>query len=174
MADKDTLGRGNVGIYLVDPITLANFYNDGSVTVAELNSNFVYDITCALYESDTDFSLGDPETSTELRFCSIGNETETRGYNPSIVLVGGHDADRTADTVFNLFRDLALFADVPYIAIQRVGKPNDQPFAIGDRVNLVEIKTDWGVDTLGDNANIRLSQSALPQGNVNWGYKLAA
>jgi hypothetical protein len=177
MAEGVRKYRKGVTIVLAEP----EAFNDWrSPTAAELNNPLlVYEITCALSEEGTVFTLGDPETDSTLSFCDeAGIETPTTP-NPEVVLEifrnELNDNDEIApDGVYNLAFNLLKHADVNYFAVLRVGKDSDEPFAIGDRVNLVGINTDLPVDVYGVNEKIRLSNTGLPDGNVNWRWKLVS
>jgi len=170
----DRLVRANVGYYIALPEALESFRDDGSVTAAELNSDLVYDVTCALTEADTSFTLDDSDTDDELTFCSIGNEVTPTSRNASAVFVALQDADKTADTVFNLARDLMSHPDVAYVLVERLGKPNTEAFAAGDQVSLIGVTSDNPVDVISDGANVKISQTWISDGDINWNATVAA
>ena len=76
--------------------------------------------------------------------------------------------------MFNEAFDLLAWPDIEYIAILRVGKDSDAPFAAGQKIKMVAVKTDWGTDVLGSGENTRIMQSFLPNDFVNWNYEVAA
>ena len=84
------------------------------------------------------------------------------------------DADVAAAGEFNEAFDLMAFPDVAYIAIMRVGGLSTDVFATGDRVKMVGVKTDFGIDTVGNGENIRITQSFLNNDFTNWNYEVAA
>lgn len=170
----DRLGRANVFFGLAHPEAFATLQVNGTVTAAELNSDLVYDLSCALTESDTTYEFGDSDTDDELTFCSIGNETTATTKNATVSYTALRDASRAADTVFNLARDLMIFPDADWIAIKRIGKANTAEFAPGDRVSLVAVKNDLPTDVLGDGASVKVTNNFVPQGFVLARYKLAA
>jgi len=95
-------------------------------------------------------------------------------YNPEVVFEAFRDADVSADGVFNEALDLIAFPDIEYIAIQRIGKDSDAAFAATDRIKMVGVKTDFGIDVVGNGENQRISQSFLNNDFVNWNYEVAS
>ena len=84
------------------------------------------------------------------------------------------DADVAAAGEFNLAFDLLAWPDLEYIAILRVGQDSDTQFAVGDRVKMVGVKTDWGIDVVGNGENVRISQSFFNNDFVNWNYEVTS
>lgn len=171
---NDRLLRPNVGYYLAHPENFANFDINATATSAELNTAFVYDITCALTEADSSFILDNSDTDTELTFCSVGNETVATTKKAAVTLSFLRDASNSNATVFNMARDLMLYPDVDYVAIKRVGYSATTPFAAGQDVSMIRVATDLLVDTIGDNANVRGTQNMIVTGNINFNYTLVA
>jgi hypothetical protein len=167
----DRLYRENIKFSLAYPEA---FVNPATPTVAELNNAaLVFDITCALDEDGTEFTLGDPDTDDSLSFCdAAGNQTATF-KNPSVVYQYYRDADRIAAGVYNLAFDLLAFPDIPYIGILRIGQDSDVIYAAGQKISMVGGRTDLpvGVENSGENA--RLSTTFLPDGFVNWNKTLS-
>ena len=174
--------------YLASPLAFADWENP---TVAELNSNptnspngLIFNITCALSQSDSQFDLDDPEIDETLTFCqSAGNgEVSTR----SATVVFGFqeakerwlDADSTLEADgFNaatLTRSLLMWRGVPYFAILSVGKDPDAPFAVGDRIKMAEIETDLAVLNSGTGDNMIWVQTPAKRSRLNWNYAVAA
>ena len=143
-------------------------------TAAELNSALVYNVTCALWEDETEFTLGDPDTDDGLTFCSKAGISTPTFDNPTVVYSALLDADRTATGVFNGTKDRLLFPDRQYYAILRIGKDSDVAFAVGDEVKLVLVSTDYPVWTLSSGENARITQNFLNRGFSNWNYTLVA
>ena len=56
----------------------------------------------------------------------------------------------------------------------RVGGLSTDAFATGDRIKMVGVKTDFGIDVVGNGENQRISQSFLNNDFVNWNYEVAA
>jgi hypothetical protein len=151
------------------------FVNPSAPTAAELNNaNYVIDLTCALWEESTEFTLGDPTTDDGLTFCDDAGSTTTTSQNPTIVYTALRDEDRVAAGLYNNAFDHLAFPDINYYAIERVGKANTAPFAIGDSVRLVAVKTDQPVDVLDKDANALLQQTFLKDGFTLWNFKLVA
>jgi hypothetical protein len=166
------LYRENITFLLARPEAFAD---RTAPTAAELNdTDLVYNITCALNEDGTTFTLGDSDTDDSLTFCDAGNVSTPTFYNPEVVFEAFRDADTSASGVFNEAFDLLAFPDVEYIAILRVGEDSDTAFAVGDRIKMVGVKTDFGIDVVGNGENIRISQSFLNNDFVNWNYEVAA
>ena len=165
------LYRENITFLLAHPEAFAN---RTAPTAAELNGLLVHNITCALNEAGTEFTLGDSDTDDTLTFCSKAGIKTPTFYNPTVTMEAFRDADITANGEFNKAFDLLAWPDVEYIAILRVGKRSDAAFAVGDKIKMVGVKTDWGTDVVGNGENIRISQAFLPNDFVNWNYEVAA
>lgn len=171
---NERLYRENVTFLIAAPEAFADKDNP---TAAELNdtaSGLVANITCALWEDDTEFTLGDSDTDDGLTFCSKAGEETPTFYNPTVVYTALRDKERTANGVFNLAFDWLAFPDCEQIAILRVGKDSDVPFAAGDRIKMVAVKTDNGVDVVGSGENVRLQQSFLNNDWINWNHEVTA
>jgi len=163
--------RANVTLCLAHPEAFAD---RTAPTAAELNSALVKNITCALSEDGTTFTLGDSDTDDSLTFCDEGNLSTPTFYNPEVVFEAFRDADTAAAGEFNEALDLIAFPDIEYIAIQRIGQDSDTNFASGDRIKMVGVKTDFGIDVVGNGENQRISQSFLNNDFVNWNYEVAS
>mgnify|MGYP006906257289 FL=1 len=163
--------RANVTLCLAHPEAFAD---RTAPTAAELNSALVKNITCALNEDGTTFTLGDSDTDDSLTFCDEGNLSTPTFYNPEVVFEAFRDADTAATGEFNEALDLMAFPDIEYIAIQRIGGLSTDAFATGDRIKMVGVKTDFGIDVVGNGENQRISQSFLNNDFVNWNYEVAA
>lgn len=156
-------------------------------TAAELNENPTNDLTgskwdlsCALDLDNTTFDLGDSETDDELSFCQTAGAQNPTDYNPEVAFTAFMSKDRyivsdpstrdQANTAFAL-----LFArGVEYYAWMSRGKEPGEPFAIGDRVSLVRVITDYGVPEIGTGANAKLVSTLGFRTELLWNYKLTA
>ena len=165
------LYRANVMFCLAHPEAFAD---RTAPTAAELNSVLVKNITCALNEDGTTFTLGDSDTDDSLTFCDEGNLSTPTFYNPEVVMEAFRDADTAAAGIYNEALGLLAFPDIEYIAILRVGHDSDTAFATGHRVKMVGVKTDFGIDVVGNGENQRISQSFFNNDFVNWNYEVAA
>ena len=165
------LYRANVTFCLAHPEAFAN---RTAPTAAELNSALVKNITCALNEDGTTFTLGDSDTDDSLTFCDEGNLSTPTFYNPEVVMEAFRDADTAATGIYNEALGLLAFPDIEYIAILRVGEDSDTNFAAGDRVKMVGVKTDFGIDVVGNGENQRISQTFFNNDFVNWNYEVAS
>jgi len=164
--------RTNVTFCLARPEAFAD---RTAPTAAELNDTaLVHNITCALNEDGTTFTLGDSDTDDSQTFCDQGNVSTPTFYNPEVVMEAFRDADTAATGDFNEAFDLLAFPDVEYIAIMRVGKDSDVSFATGDRIKMVGVKTDFAIDVNGNGENQRINQSFFNNDFVNWNYEVAS
>jgi hypothetical protein len=163
--------RANVTFCLAHPEAFAD---RTTPTAAELNGTLVKNITCALNEDGTTFTLGDSDTDDSQSFCDEGTISSPTFFNPEVVMEAFRDADIAATGVFNEAFDLLAFPDIEYIAILRIGKDSDANFVATDRVKMVGVKTDFGIDVLGNGENVRISQSFLNNDFVNWNYEVAS
>ena len=166
------LYRENVTFLLAHPEAFADATTP---TAAELNNtDLVFNITCALNEDGTEFTLGDSDTDDTITFCDKAGVSTPTFYNPSVVFEAFRDADIEAAGVFNEAFDLLAFPDIEYIAVLRVGERSDTAFAAGDRIKMVGVKTDYGTDVVGSGENIRIMQTFLNNDFVNWNYEVDA
>lgn len=156
--------RANVAIYAAYPEAFADAANP---TVAELNdTDFVKNISCAIEDSYT-LNMTDSDSDDSISICDIGDVQTPTFYNYEASLDGFRDEDPDAAGVYNLFFDLFKNPDVPFILIKRIGKPQGDPWTVGDIASLYEVITDNPVDLLGDNEMIRLGARFKSTGNVN-------
>lgn len=150
------------------------FANPANPTVLELNDPaLVIDITCALDEDGTEFTLGDPDTDDSLSFCDAAGSQTATFKNPSVVWQYFLDEDRVANGYLNAARKLLSFPDVPLIGILRVGYDSDVAYASGQKINLVGGVTDLPVSVQDAGSNARQSTTLLGDGFVNWGHTIA-
>lgn len=170
---NERLYRESITFLLAEPEVFAN---RNAPTAAELNNatGLVYNVTCALWEDETEFTLGDPDTDDGLTFCSAAGEQSQTFKNPSVVFSALRDEDRTASGVFNGTWERIAWPDREFIAILRVGPDSDVAFAINDEVRMVHVGTDNPVDVLSNGENARTQQTFLNRGWVNWNYKVLA
>jgi len=169
---NERLYRENILFALAEPEAFAD---RTAPTAAELNNaDLVYNVTCALWEDETEFTLGDPDTDDGLTFCSKAGISTPTFDNPTVVFSSLLDADRTATGVFNGTKDRLQFPDREYIAILRIGKDSDVAFAADDEIKMVAVSTDYPVWTLSSGENARITQNFLNRGWVNWNYTVAA
>lgn len=174
--------------YLASPLAFADWENP---TTDELNANptndpngLIFNITCALNQDGTTFSLDDPELDESLSFCQSAGSTERMAENPNVVLeifrsrqAWTNASSTSAANGFNsanLAFSLLAWRGVEYMAIMSVGRDEDAPFEVGDRIKMAEVATDFGVDVFGSGENIRMSQDFANRSRVNWNYSLEA
>lgn len=149
------------------------FADPASPTVAELNNAvLVKNVTCALDEDGTEFTLGDPDTDDSLSFCDKAGSSTATFKNPSVTFVAYRDEDRAATGVYNLAFEHLAFPDIPYFAILRVGKRSDVAYAVNDYIRIVRVRTDEPVPVLASGENAKLSNVLLNDDFVNWNYKV--
>lgn len=169
---NDRLYRENIRFDVAVPEAFADPTNP---KVAELNNAaLVFNITCALDEDGTEFTLGDPDTDDSLSFCDSAGTQNATFKNPSVTYQYFLDEDRAASGVFALARRHLSFPDVPLIGILRVGYRSDTAYAVGQRINLVGGKTDLPVSVQESGTNARQSTVLLGDGFVNWGFSVAS
>jgi len=172
MTNSTRMYRANVTFCLAYPEAFAD---RTAPTAAELNvAALVNNITKATNEDGTSFTLGDSDTDDSVIFCDEGPSSTPTFYNPEVTMEIFRDADVTATGEFNKAFNLMAFPDIAYIAILRVGADCDADFATGDRIKMVGVKTDFGIDVLGKGENTRMTQSFLLNDFVNWNYEVAA
>lgn len=113
-------------------------------------------------------------TNSDLTIVSVGNEVSVSYKNVNATLDGLRDASKAGTGVFNLYTHLVVGADVRYAIVDRIGYDHDAAFAVGQIVSLYEVHTDVPLDQKADRANLKLQQAAVPSGEVNSNYAIAA
>lgn len=170
------LRRNSVTWKLFD---VAGFADRNNPTVAELNTaneRLGLDITCALDEETTTFTIGSSELDERLSFCDSVGVSRPGELNPEIALGIYRDEDRNADGVFNAALNWLRHADREYIIVQRVGDQDSgpvdgtpaDPFAVTDDIRMMAFRTDYPVDTLASGDPALLTQTGLTAGWVRW------
>ena len=179
MAIGEKVLRANVGIYLAYPEAFAD---PTAPTTTELNDLFAYttnedamvfNISCAVLDDYT-MNMSDPDTDDSISVCDIGNvETPTfDNYDVSLDLF--RDKSLTDNGVFNLAASLVQAPDRPFIAIKRIGKPQNATFVVGDSISMFGVNTDIPVDLVEDNSNVQLGARFKPSGWLLTNYTIAA
>lgn len=181
---RDTVYRW----YLASPLAFADWTNP---TVAELNANpdndpsgLIFNITCAVNVDNSQFDLDDPTLDESLTFCQEAGTTEVMSRSATVAINIAEARQRWDDAsstdpadgfnTANLAKSLLMWRGVEYFAILSVGKDDDAPFAVGDRVKMAEIGTDWAVPVLGTGANISFTQTTASRSRLNWNYEVVA
>lgn len=132
-------------------------------------------ISCAVLD-DMNLGVTDSETDDQKNLCSKGNSAALTLYNYTAELNFKRDKDLTADSLWNLARDLTRAADIPYFIAHRVRgeKDSSEPLAVGDEIDLYYVHTDFPVPGYSDDDPIQSQSAFIPKGIVNVGYKLTA
>ena len=176
------LRRNSVTWLLVDK---AGFADPTDPKITELNSvneRLVLDITCALDEEATSFTIGSSEIDERLSFCDGVGAGRPSEANPELTLGIYRDEDRDANGVFNKAFSWLVFPDKNYFLVQRVGDQDTAsdgvtpktPFATTDDIRIMEFNTDFGADTLADGDPALLSISPIPNGMLAWNISPSA
>ena len=164
------------------------FANPATPTVAELNSTTLVSLfSCALTEDGTTLTLGDSDTDDTITFCDNASVSTPTFFNPTAQWTGLLDANTggsgsTVDltSLFNKLEAWIGSPDVPYYLISRTGPQSSQDiaFAVGQRIKMVSVKTDFPTWVLGQSDNAKIQQSFLYDGSpavsVNWNYTIAS
>jgi hypothetical protein len=151
------------------------FADRNAPTAAEMAGPLVFELTCAIDEDSTTFQLGDSETDNRYSFCTESGIDRPTSYAPEAEIGFYRDADRTATGAFADAFNLMHAPDIPLYIIQRIGDQDNVPgtaAAVGDKINMQYIRTDYGVDVLNAEDPALMSQSGLQQGWVNWVYTI--
>lgn len=168
---NEKLLRGNVRIDAFYPEAFADL---SAPTVAELNNTtFRFAISCAIEDSYT-LNQTDSDTDDSISICDIGDVQSATFINYEASLDGFRDADVNANGVYNLFFNLFKAKGVPFVLVKRIGKPNDENYALGDTVSLYVVTTDNPEDLVEDGSMVRLGARFKPQGGANINHKVAA
>ena len=164
--------------WLAFPEAFADWQNP---TAAEFNANptnaltgLIFEITCALNQDGTEFSLGDSDTDDSLTFCQVAGAQNPTSFNPEITLEIERSKDPIAVNTANLAFGLLAWKGLEYFAIMSVGKEPGAPVAIGDRIKMARQALDFPSDVLGTGENVRLSQATAARGDVAWNIRVAS
>lgn len=179
------LRRNSVTWVLYD---LAAFADPTAPTLGELNTTnpaLKLDITCALDEENTSFTLGSSDQDERLSFCDGVGTSRPAGINPELTLAIFRDKDRTAAGVFNQAFNWLRHEDFGFYVLLRVG-PQDSgptgtgigeiadPFAVTDDIRLGRFRTDYPVDALADGDPAFLTQNPIADGFLAWNINPSA
>lgn len=141
---------------------------------AGISAGIIVDITCALNQDGTEFSKDDSDTDDSLSFCQVAGAENPTFHNATVVLEAFRSRDEMdANTATTAFEWLA-WPDIEYWAIQSIGETPGTTLGVNDRLNMALVKTDLPVDVYGSGENIRISNSTLFQGSLNWNYRVAS
>jgi hypothetical protein len=183
---NDRIYRENITFLLCEPEAFANRL---APTAAELNGgslgwwnygtgtgagSLVHNVTCALNEDGTEFTLGDSDTDDTLTFCDKAGVSTPTLYNPTVVFESFVDADKNGSGEFSELTEMIKFPNIEYIVILRIGKKSNEAIAVGDIIKMVAVKTDYGIDVMVSGENVRMNQAFLANDFLNWNYKVVA
>lgn len=174
--------------YLASPLAFADWENP---TAAELNANptndpngLIWNLSCALDQDTSQFDLDEPDSDDSLTFCQSSGNQEAMEYSATVVYgvqlakERWLDADSTlAADGFNtstLAQSLLTWRGVDYFAIMSVGKDVDAQFAIGDRIKMAEVSTDYGILEGGTGEPYKEVQTFAKRSRLNWNFALTA
>lgn len=161
--------------WLAGPNAFADFANP---TVAEftagISAGIIVDITCALNQDGTEFNKDDSDTDDSLSFCQVAGAEDPTFHNATAVLEAFRSRDELdANTATTAFEWLA-WPDIEYLVIKSVGEEPGTAIGVDHRIKMGRFKTDYPVDVYGSGENIRISNTLLFQGDLNWNYRMVA
>ena len=61
-----------------------------------------------------------------------------------------------------------------YLAFFSIGEKPDTPFAIDQRISMVSVAADWGIDSVDTGSKANMIQNWAFRGDILWNYKIAA
>lgn len=155
---------------------------------AELNANpnnlpdgLIFNLTCALDVDNTTFTLGDPEMDDSLSFCQSATDETPMADNVEVTYSAFRATEEEKNAgmgagwnTAHLAFTLLAWRGVEYYAIRSVGEEPDAPFAADQRIDMVRVATDWGVDETGTGEPARITQNFAFRGDVLWNHRLSA
>lgn len=179
------LRRNSVTWVLYD---VAAFADPMDPTVGELNTAnpaLKLDITCALDEENTTFTLGSSDQDERLSFCDGVGTSRPAGINPEAALAIFRDKDRTAAGIFNQAFNWLRHEDFTFFLVLRVGPQDSGPtgtgigqtakaFEVTDEIRIGQFRTDYPIDTLADGDPALLTINPLPDGLLAWNINPSA
>ena len=160
----------------------AAFADPTAIEIDELNTantRLKLDITCALDEENTTFTLGSSDLDERLSFCDGVGSSRPTGVNPEAQLTIFRDEDRAAAGVFNAAFNWLKHVDFEFYLVQRVGPQDSGPTGTGlgetakafettDDIRVGLFKTDYPVDMVADGDPAMMQIVPLPQGFLAW------
>ena len=163
--------RPNVGLYVAASDAFADWT---APTLAEItDATKVFNISPAVTDDYT-LNMTDSEADSSLSIIDNADVQTPTYHNYEASLDGFRDANLSATSVYNKFRDLFDGADRKYYLIKRVGKTHDTAFAAGDEISIYGVKTDFPIDILGDGEMVRMGARFLTTGEVKVNVDVAA
>jgi hypothetical protein len=155
--------RPNVGLYVATSDAFADWT---APTLTEITAAAkVFNISPAVTDDYT-LNMTDSESDNSLSVIDNADVQTPTYHNYEASFDGFRDANLSATSVYNKFRDLFDAPDVKYYLIKRVGKTHDAAFAAGDEVSMYGVKTDFPIDITGDGEMVRLGARFLTTGEV--------
>ena len=182
--EKDQVYR----FYLASPLAFANWQ---APTLAELNSNptndpsgLIWDLTCAINTDGSTFDLDDPDFDDSLTFCQKAGNQERMSENATIVFDIVRAAERWTNAgsmlavdgfnTSNLALSLVAWRNPEYLAFLSIGESPDTQFAAGQRISMVSVAADWGIDSVDTGSKANMVQNWAFRGDILWNYKITA
>ena len=121
--------RPNVGLYVATSDAFADWT---APTLTEITAAAkVFNISPAVTDDYT-LNMTDSESDNSLSVIDNADVQTPTYHNYEASFDGFRDANLSATSVYNKFRDLFDAPDVKYYLIKRVGKTHDAAFAAGD------------------------------------------
>lgn len=165
--------RPNVGIY----VAAADAFADWTApTLTEItNATKVFNISPAVTDGYT-LNMTDSDLDSSLAIVDNASVSTPTMYNYEASIDGFRDANTTATSAYNKFRDLFATAAVgtKYFLIKRIGKAHNAAFAAGDLVSVYGVTTDYALDIVADGAMIMTGARFLTTGQVAVNVAVAA
>jgi hypothetical protein len=124
--------------------------------------------------NDVKLGLDASATDKDRDLIAVGDTTIATYFKATGSLNIFRDADLTAQGAFNMARNLFRAPDIPYALVQRIGVPQDTPFAVGDDVDIWYFWTDNPVPVYADADNQLVTQNLITKNQVNVAYTLTA
>lgn len=161
--------------WLAGPNAFADWQTPTTTEFADgITAGIIVDITCALNTDATELSKDDSDTDDSLSFCQVAGAEDPTFHNATIVLEAFRSADELDDNTATTAFEWLAWPDIEYWVIKSVGEEPGVAVGVGDRLKMALAKTDLPVDVYGEGENIRISNTMLFQGSLNWNYKVAA
>lgn len=159
-------------------------------TTAELNtfaknpSGLGWNLTCAINQDNSQFDLDDPEFDESLTFCQVAGTQTRMTENATVVfdvamaeqrwLNAGSTITTDGFNTSTLAQSLLAWRGVEYYAWLSIGKDPEATFAVGDRISMIRVATDYAVPQVGTGSMVSLTQSFAFKGDIIWNYTIAS
>jgi hypothetical protein len=168
MAGEVKLLPPNIKVVWVPALPPPGIEDINAPTAEELNEGI--DITCAITSADYTLGWTERDTDDSKSLCDDSNVSNPvyKNYEGNLTFFRDADAENV-ESVYNIAYDLFRTPLQPGFLVERVGKPQDEPFVDGDDVSIFYFLSGDPRTVNEDGAPIRMQVMFYPQGRSSDG-----